>query len=76
MGNTPCLCGSECYYTTESMTHSVQGKWIVSHNVPHHKCDDCDEVVFDLDTKFIPMIRYAFDNNLREIDYLEWDNFK
>ena len=65
-----CQCGGIAHHIRGTVEHSIKGRRILIHNVPHYRCDFCGSVYYG-DVDVLPILRYAYKANLDEI---EWEN--
>ncbi|MFF2531516.1 YgiT-type zinc finger protein [Brevibacillus sp. NPDC058079] len=66
-----CMCGSHATYHVGTVEHFVGAKRILVHNVPHYHCSNCGKKKYDIKTNVSAVLKYAYTNNMRDVD---WDN--
>lgn len=56
--------------TTE---HFIFNRKIIVKNAPHFQCSNCKEITFDIKTDMFEVLKYAYQNNLNEVDFDEFE---
>lgn len=70
--NLMCECGSQSEEIVGTVTHHVLDRKIQIHNVPHEYCSRCKSVSYDSELDLMPVLDYAYDNGLEDVDYLKF----
>lgn len=68
---TTCTCGRKAQLHNGTRDFLVETKKITLNNVPHFHCSYCDKAYYETSTNIDDLLKYAYKNDLKEID---WDN--
>lgn len=71
MTDRPCHCGGRSVQQIGTVPHTIFGKRILVHNVPHSHCSYCDTYTYNSKIKVTPLLKLAYLNGLDEIEYNE-----
>jgi len=66
---TTCTCGSVVQQVVGSSEFFIGPKKIVINNVPHFYCSYCNKSIFDSKLPIDDLLKYAYINNLSDIDW-------
>ncbi|MFP3391790.1 YgiT-type zinc finger domain-containing protein [Brevibacillus sp. SIMBA_040] len=64
-----CICGSIARYKTGTVAHYIGANRILLHNDPHYYCSFCKQITYDINLKITPLLKFAYSNGLKEIDW-------
>ncbi len=71
MADRMCHCGGRAVERIGTVPYTILGKRILLHNVPHDYCSSCNTYTTDINLKITPLLKYAYLNNVGEIEYNE-----
>ncbi|MEL3961882.1 YgiT-type zinc finger domain-containing protein [Lysinibacillus endophyticus] len=66
---TTCSCGRVAKYQVQSCEFFVGPRKIVINNVPQYYCSYCNKFIFDSTLPVDELLKYAFKNNISDIDW-------
>lgn len=65
----PCICGKRKTLKIGTVDHFIFESRIQVHNIPHFRCDFCENVTYDLNTELPSILKIAYRLKLKEIDW-------
>lgn len=70
-GKTTCSCGNTAKRREGNSEFFIGPRKIIIKNIPHFYCSYCDKEIFDSTLGTEDLLKYAFKNNMNEVDWNE-----